>query len=278
MNDKVMTQEQAIREKVKEGYSGVVTRAASSCCGPSTDIDVTAYAQQLGYSEEELTHIPEDANLGLSCGNPTAMAKLQPGEVVLDLGAGAGMDAFLAAKRVTHTGRVIGVDMTPAMLAKARQNAVKLGVESFVDFREGFIEALPVVADSVDVVISNCVINLSPNKGQVFQEAFRVLKPGGRLAVSDVCLTRELPEVIREHSESYVACISGALQEEEYLRMIREAGFTDITWTRDAAGMLLDTACHDPVFQEAISAIDGEVLSEVLDAIWSYKIEARKPL
>ena len=194
----------------------------ASCCAPS---QITSKA--IGYSTEELGAIPDGADLGLGCGNPTALASLKEGEVVLDLGSGAGIDCFLAASRVGKNGKVIGVDMTPEMLERARENARKGGYTN-VDFRLGEIENLPVADNSVDVVISNCVINLSPNKNRVFREAYRVLKPGGRVMVSDIVLLKELPEAIRNSVAAYTACVSGASRKEEYLATVAAAGFEDV--------------------------------------------------
>lgn len=269
-----MSDEQ-IRTQVRDGYAAIAARGpATSCCGTSP---TRAVAQAIGYSDEELAHIPDEANLGLGCGNPTAIAALRPGEVVLDLGSGAGMDAFLAAARVGEQGRVIGVDMTPQMLRRARDTAAARGVSHYVEFREGLIEALPVVADSVDVVISNCVINLSPDKPRVFAEAFRVLKPGGRLAVSDICLSRPLPERVRALAESYVACIGGAMLADDYLAALAAAGFVDIEATRQSADALLDTACCDPTLQAGLSSVAPDDIEAVRGTLWSYRIEARKP-
>jgi arsenite methyltransferase len=184
-------------------------------------------AMQIGYSAEELQSIPEEARMGLGCGNPTALASLKEGEVVLDLGAGGGIDCFLASVAVGKTGRVIGVDMTPEMLHRARENA-RNGSYDNVEFRLGEIENLPVADGTVDVVISNCVINLSPDKARVFNEAYRVLKPGGRVMVSDMVLTRELPEDIRNSLAAYAGCVAGASLKEDYLLTITKAGFEDV--------------------------------------------------
>ena len=197
-------------------------QASGSCCSP-----MDAASQAVGYSTEELGSIPEGANMGLGCGNPTAHASLKEGEVVVDLGAGGGIDCFLAANAVGNKGRVIGVDMTPAMVSSARANALRGGYDN-VDFRLGEIEHLPVADSSVDAIISNCVINLSPDKAQVFREAYRVLKPGGGVMVSDIVINRELPESIKNSMEAYAACIAGASHKNDYLETITSAGFGDI--------------------------------------------------
>ncbi len=223
-----------IKEQVREHYGeiarqalagsscgcGAPSNAQSTCCGPSDVIPVEA----LGPKEA----IPQDvANTSLGCGTPLEIAKLQPGEVVLDLGSGGGLDCFLASKVVGPTGRVIGVDMTPDMLALANENAKKVGATN-VEFRHGFLEDLPVDDASVDVVISNCVINLSPDKDRTFQQAFRVLKPGGRVAVSDVVTRVPLPEVMRSNMTSWASCVSGAIPEKEYFEKMKSAGFVDV--------------------------------------------------
>jgi SAM-dependent methyltransferase len=223
-----------IRQTVRESYakvaeasdSGGCCGVESSCCGVSAEADATA-STRLGYSEHDVKSVPEGADMGLGCGNPRAIAGLKEGEVVLDLGSGGGFDAFLAAREVGESGRVIGVDMTPAMLSKARTNAEQGGFSN-VEFRLGEIEHLPAADRSVDVIISNCVINLSPNKPQVFRDAYRVLKPGGRLAVSDVVASIELPEQIKNDLELYSGCMAGASLIEELETMMREAGFADI--------------------------------------------------
>jgi SAM-dependent methyltransferase len=222
-----------IKEAVKAGYGLAAEQKAnpccettSSCCGGAKD-QSKLVSVMVGYSPEELASLPENAILGLGCGNPVAIAGLREGETVLDLGSGAGIDCFLAASRVGPEGRVIGVDMTREMLDLARRNAEESPYDN-VEFREGEIEDLPVDDDSVDVVISNCVINLSPDKASVFREAYRVLRPGGRLMVSDIVLTAELPEDVREDIYEYVSCIAGASMREDYLGYIEEAGFVDV--------------------------------------------------
>ncbi len=265
-----------VREMVREGYAQIAQRESSgvsSCCGVGAEWD---YAKSIGYDEDELGAVPEGANLGLGCGNPSAIAALQPGEVVLDLGSGAGFDAFLAARQVGETGRVIGIDMTPEMLARARANAVKADMAGYVEFREGLIEKMPVVDESVDVIISNCVINLSPDKDAVFQEAYRVLKPGGRLAISDIALSEELDPEILELASGYIGCVSGALLADDYLGKLRDAGFEDITWTRASAEVLFATT-GDPLVEDAIKAVGREKLERAAKSLWSYKISGTKP-
>ena len=219
-----------IKKIVKDGYAKAVTQN-TSCCSTNSCCGGTAQAKNIskkvGYSDAEMNGVPEGANLGFGCGNPVAIASLKEGDVVLDLGSGAGFDAFLAAQRVGKTGRVIGVDMTPEMIEKARANAEKGGYEN-VEFRLGEIEKLPVEEGSLDVIISNCVINLSPDKEMVFKEAFRVLKPGGRLMVSDLVLAKDLPKAIKESVEAYVGCLAGAIMKDEYLRFITMAGFKEV--------------------------------------------------
>jgi SAM-dependent methyltransferase len=220
-----------IREKVQEGYTRVAQRD-TGCCG-AVSSEAGQSAQRAGYSEEELQVVPEGANLGVGCGNPTALASLRPGEVVLDLGSGAGFDAFLVARAVGPTGRVIGVDMTDAMLEKARENARKGGFAN-VEFRKGAIEDLPLEGESVDVIISNCVINLSPEKDRVFREAYRVLRPGGRLLISDIVLERPLPPEVTSSLDAYLGCVGGASLRKEYLETIQKAGFREVEVVRES--------------------------------------------
>ncbi len=214
------------RAVVREKY-GEIASGDGCGCGCGGPVDVEAVLGRIGYTPEQAAAIPEGANLGLGCGNPIAYAALKPGEVVLDLGSGGGIDCFLAAREVGPAGRAIGVDMTSEMLARARATAARVGAAN-VEFRLGEIEHLPVADASVDVVISNCVVNLSPDKVQVFREAHRALKPGGRMLVSDLVLTRPLEADLRRDVALYVGCVAGALPRDEYLGAMREAGFTDV--------------------------------------------------
>jgi SAM-dependent methyltransferase len=224
--------EDEIRSAVREAYGAVATGRQEGCCGGGTACcgPTGGTSRQLGYSDEELAAVPDGADLGLGCGNPQTIAHLTPGARVLDLGSGAGFDAFLAARQVGPTGSVIGVDMTPQMVERARAHAAKTTLAN-VDFRLGQIEALPVTDGSVDVIMSNCVINLSPDKPAVFREAFRVLSPGGRLAISDIVAVGDLPAAIAADPAAYTGCIAGAAPVADLARMIAEAGFTDVRIT-----------------------------------------------
>lgn len=221
-----------IRRAVEAGYA-TIARTRSSCCGAAPHATVVEHSRAIGYQDEQLRTVPAGANLGLGCGNPTAIDSLRPGEVVVDLGSGAGMDAFLAAAQVGPSGRVIGIDMTDDMLAKARENAARGGFTN-VEFRKGEIEALPLEDASADAIISNCVINLSPEKDKVFREAFRVLRPGGRLMVSDIVLEQPLPELVANSIDAYLGCVGGASLRADYLRLIAEAGFREVQVQREA--------------------------------------------
>lgn len=272
-----------IRTTVREQY-GAMARAGSSCCGPSTNgccapaADPTALASAIGYDPGELARIlPDGANLGLSCGNPGAIAALKPGEIVLDLGSGAGFDAFLCGPKVGATGRVIGVDMTPDMLAKARGNIAgytqRSGLAN-VEFRMGEIEHLPVADASVDVVISNCVINLSPDKPQVWREIARVLKPGGRVAVSDMVLLKPLPEAVRSQVEAYIGCIAGASLVGDLRQMMQDAGLVKIQLTPKHAYVGTLSANGDPLYQQVQAGLPAG--STPGDFITSMDIAAAK--
>ena len=273
---------ESTRRTVREAYAKIAQESDACCCGPKSSCcgatAPDALAQALGYQEAELGELPEGANLGLSCGNPTAIASLKPGEVVVDLGSGAGFDVFIAASRVGPAGRVIGVDMTPAMLEKARTNAVgfreQTGLEN-VEFRLGEIEHLPVADGSADVVISNCVINLSPDKAQVWREVARILKPGGRLAVSDITLKQPLPEALKQSVEALVGCVAGAALIRETERMLREAGLTDLRLEEDATAVDVMAQSNDALYQQAKALLlPGRKPS---DYVVSLKVTARRP-
>ena len=228
-------EEADIKTMVRARYAGIATGGSSDCCAPATACcgPATSHddkAREMGYSEAELAAVPDGANLGLGCGNPQAIAAMRPGEVVLDLGSGAGFDCFLAAQQVGLTGHVIGVDMTHEMLAKARENAAKIGAAN-VEFRLGELEHLPVADNTADVAISNCVINLVPDKAQVFRETFRALKPGGRIAISDVVNMAPLPTELKADTALVCGCVAGAAPVDRVEAWLREAGFTDISIT-----------------------------------------------
>lgn len=235
-----MKNPQDLKDILKQEY-GQIAKTSAQCgcgsCGCSSNMTVQKQSSELGYSEDEMTDVPDGSNLGLGCGNPTAIASLKEGDVVLDLGSGAGFDVFLAAKKVGQTGRAIGVDMTDEMLEKANENAKKGGYTN-VEFRKGDIENLPVEDNSIDVVISNCVINLAPDKAKVFKETYRVLKMGGRLMVSDVVLVKPLPKDLKDDRDLLVGCVSGAILKEDYLELLRQAGFSDIGIHKEAPAFL----------------------------------------
>lgn len=270
-----------IGKAVRERY-GNIAKQGSSCCGPvksccgSTDL-VQDISKNIGYSQKELDAVPEGANLGLGCGNPVALASLKEGEVVLDLGSGAGFDCFLAANQVGKTGKVIGVDMTAEMLERARENARKGNFDN-VEFRLGEIENLPVGDNQVDIIISNCVINLSPNKERVFKEAFRVLRPGGRLMVSDIVLLKELPEEIKNSVAAYVSCIAGATTKKEYLKEIREAGFKE-TKVQGEAAFSTELLVNDPIAREVAKnlKLSRKKAEDLASSVVSIKVSAIKP-
>jgi SAM-dependent methyltransferase len=278
-SEKNTQQPQAIREAVREGYAEIARSGssccASSCCGAATPDQL---AGAIGYSGAELAALPEGANMGLSCGNPTAIASLRPGETVLDLGSGGGFDVFIAAQKVGSTGRVIGVDMTPEMVNKARGNIStyreRTGLDN-VEFRLGEIEHLPVADSSVDVVISNCVINLSPDKPRVWREIARVLRPGGRVAVSDLALLRPLPDAVVETVEALVGCIAGAVLADDTRRMAELAGLTDIVLTPKSEYIDSMTNWEDPLCQKIIAHLPAGTTPS--DFITSLDVSARKP-
>ena len=277
-----------IRQNVREGYGKIAREAGSSCCGPkdkakgnsccntNTSTQAREASKSVGYTDADMDSVPDGANLGLGCGNPLALASLKEGETVLDLGSGAGFDCFLSANKVGKTGKVIGVDMTPEMLEKARENAHKNNYTN-VEFRMGEIENLPVADNTVDVIISNCVINLSVDKPRVFREAYRVLKPGGRLMVSDIVLTKELPEIVKQSVQAYIGCVAGASLESEYLGAIEAAGFGEVrvmdTSALDGASMV-----DDPTAAAIVAEIGIDQAKELAGAILSIKVSAKKPV
>jgi ubiquinone/menaquinone biosynthesis C-methylase UbiE len=275
-----MMKEKEIKRTVKEGYARIAKQATSYyaaryCCGCADMPE--EISKRMGYTDEEIQAAPPESNLGLGCGNPVALASLNEGEIVLDMGAGAGFDCFLASTRVGSQGKVIGVDITSEMVDKARANARKGGYSN-IDFRQGDLENMPVADNYVDVVISNCVINLVPNKKMVFKEAFRVLKPGGRLAVSDVGLHKELPEFVKRSNEAYIGCLAGAIMKDEYLDIIRDIGFREVEVVAESIfpieSLISETSGTGINKMPKISA---EQQKEVADSVLSIKVKAIKP-
>ena len=269
-----------IKKSVRDGYARIAKTAGSccfplaSCCGNNQTVD--SISRDIGYSNEDLKNVPEGANLGLGCGNPIAMASLQEGETVIDLGSGAGFDCFLAARAVGKSGRVIGVDMTPEMLDKARQNASKGGYAN-VEFRLGEIENLPIADNIADIITSNCVINLSPDKERVFQEAFRVLKPGGRLMVSDIVLLKPLPDSVKSSIAAYIGCVSGADLKQDYLKAISEAGFQNVQIIDETLFPIQDMVSHPAAKGLSIgSDMLYDVAEQLSASIVSIKVSAVK--
>ncbi len=270
-----------IKKVIREGYARIAKQDSSccvpvsSCCG-SADL-AQDISQSIGYTEAELKSAPEGADLGLGCGNPVAFASLREGETVLDLGSGAGLDCFLAASKVGENGRVIGIDMTPEMVEKARENARK-GNYTNVEFRLGEIENLPVADNSVDVVISNCVINLVPDKRRVFTEAFRALKPGGRLMISDLVLLKELPDSIKSSIEAYIGCLSGAIMRGEYLEAMKTAGFQEVR-VIDEAPFPIEYVANDPTTKAIMENLQVplEKAKGIASSVISIKVHGVKP-
>jgi len=287
--------QEAVRETVRRGYATIaeqgqwssVVATESSCCAPSPSgggccgpatLTADDVARAVGYATEDLASLPEGANLGLSCGNPTALAALSPGEVVLDLGSGAGFDCFLAGPRVGATGRVIGVDMTPEMISRARRNLDayrdRSGLDN-VEFRLGEIEHLPLADASVDVVISNCVLNLSPDKAQTWREIARVLKPGGRVAVSDLALLRPLPESVRADVEALVGCVAGAVLLDETIEMARAAGLANVEAVTKPEYVAALENVQDPLYRSIAEKLPAGVTAA--DLVTSADVRAVKP-
>jgi ubiquinone/menaquinone biosynthesis C-methylase UbiE len=286
-------EEEKIRKEVRKGYAkiakeGLCCSPATSCCDSSSAHE--ELSSKMGYTDKELQSVPEGANLSLGCGNPVALASLKEGETVIDLGSGAGIDCFLAAKKVGEKGKVIGIDMTHEMIDKARENAEK-GNYKNVEFRLGEIENLPVADNTADVVISNCVINLSPNKKRVFEEAFRALKPSGRLMVSDMVLLKDLPEAIKRGAHP-ASCVRGAMLKDEYLETIRQVGFHDVEIIAETQHTFEDVA-NDPNARVIIAKPDRdtqelkhvselekreqEIVKDILTSTASINVLARKP-
>jgi ubiquinone/menaquinone biosynthesis C-methylase UbiE len=265
--------EEKVRKMVREGYGKIAKAEKCGCgCGCGSSVSET-----IGYSPEELGSVPEGADLNLGCGNPVALAMLKEGETVVDLGSGGGLDCFLAAKKVGSKGRVIGVDMTAEMLDKARENCRRSGYKN-VEFRLGEIENLPVADNTADVIISNCVINLSPNKQRVFEEAFRVLKPGGQLMISDMVLLKELPEAVKKSVLAYVGCVSGAEMETEYVKLIENAGFEEVKVIEEThlpLELMLSDATAKAMMKEL--KLTEERAAELIGSVVSVKVSAAKP-
>jgi len=273
------TSNEQVRETVRAGYAAIATGQRASCCGSqrSGHADPARLAQAVGYDAESLAKLPDGANMGLSCGNPVAIAALREGQIVLDLGSGGGFDVFQAGEKVKASGRVIGVDMTPEMLAKARRNIesyrMRTGLDN-VEFRLGEIEYLPVPDSGIDVVLSNCVINLSPDKPQVWSEIFRVLKPGGKVSVSDLALLKPLPDNIREMAAALVGCVAGAALVEETRAMLEKTGFKSIVLTPKPDYVRNMQDWNDPLYRQIAETLPrGE---EMADYVVSLSIEARK--
>lgn len=263
--------EDEVKKKVREGYSKIA-RTEKCCCDCGSEV-----SENLGYSKAELESVPMGSDMNLGCGNPVALASLSKGEIVVDLGSGGGLDCFLAAKKVGPNGRVIGVDMTPEMLDKARANCRRGGYEN-VEFRLGEIENLPVADNTADVIISNCVINLSPEKQRVFNEVFRVLKPGGRLMISDMVLLKDIPEAVKSNVLAYVGCISGAEMKSTYMQMIEKAGFNEIKIVEETTlkpEQILSDATALSIMEEL--NINREQAEEIVGSVASLKISANKP-
>ena len=263
-----MESKEKVRETVRQGYTEIAKGKSSCCCGASLP---DKFADAIGYTNEELQVLPDGANMGLSCGNPTAVANLKPGQVVLDLGSGGGFDVFIAAKKVGATGKSLGVDMTPDMLSKARAGISKFTQKtglSNIEFRLGEIEHLPVADNSIDVVISNCVINLSPDKQQVWNEIARVLKPGGKACVSDLALKKSLPENVLKSAAALVSCVAGAILGDETIKMIKQAGLADIQIDEKAYSIDVMADCNDPLYRQVKESLPcGAKLSDYIVSV-----------
>jgi len=265
-----------MKDFVKKTYGKIAKRKQETCCGPTCcSSNTPGVSEKIGYTKEELDTIPEAADMGLGCGNPVALASLKEGETVIDLGSGGGIDAFLAAKRVGEKGRVIGIDMTEEMIKKARGNAKKSGFKN-VEFKLGDIENIPIEDNTADCIISNCVINLAEDKQKVFNEAFRVLKFGGRLMISDMVLVAALPQNILNSSEMYAGCIAGALRREDYLCKIKNAGFKDVNIIKEDPVHISDYIGSDKVISEIAKDMPDGQIKDIDKAVVSIKVSARK--
>lgn len=257
-----------IRETVRQGYADIAKGKSSCCCGSS---DPDKLAGTIGYTTEELNILPDGSNMGLSCGNPTAIANLKAGQIVLDLGSGGGFDVFIAAKKVGTNGKAIGVDMTPDMLSKARAGIPKFTEKTGlcnVEFRLGEIEHLPVADKSVDVVISNCVINLSPDKQQVWNEIHRVLKSGGKACVSDLALKKTLPKELLESASAMISCVAGAIVVDETIKMAKQAGLHGIQIEQKAYNIDIMADCNDPLYKKTKESLpQGAKLSDYIISV-----------
>jgi len=257
--------EEKVRKTVRESYAKIA-KTERPCC------EQQETSERIGYTKKELASVPEGADFSLGCGDPVALASLKPGETVVDLGSGGGLDCFLAAGKVGEKGRVIGVDMTPEMIDKARENGRKSKHKN-VEFRLGEIENLPVADNTADIIISNCVINLSPNKQRVFEEAFRVLKPGGRLMISDIVLLKPLPEAVKKSKEAYVGCVAGAVMKDEYVRLVKKTGFQDVRIV-DETSFPIEFVLDDPASKKIMKDLNlpMETAKEYANAVASIKV------
>jgi arsenite methyltransferase len=288
-------EDEEIRKGVRKGYAKIAKEGlgfsrSTPCCGDSSPSEEMRKSPS-GYTEDELKSVPQGSDMGLGCGNPVALASLREGETVLDLGSGGGVDCFLAARKVGPKGKVIGVDMTPEMIDKARENARKTN-HSNVEFRLGEIENLPVADNTADAIISNCVINLTPNKKRVFEEAFRVLKPGGRIMISDIVLTKELPEAVKKGAHP-ASCVQGAIMKEKYIETIRNTGFRNVEITEEKQDASFEDIANDPNVKvmvhdkkknteelRSISELDDEkkkMVKQILTSTASISVSAIKP-
>jgi ubiquinone/menaquinone biosynthesis C-methylase UbiE len=286
--------DEEMRKDVRKGYARIAKEGLGCGCASPNSENFSAHdeiSKRIGYTEDELKSIPQGSDMGLGCGNPVALASLREGETVVDLGSGGGIDCFLAAKKVGARGKVIGVDMTPEMIDKARENARKTK-HSNVEFRLGEIENLPVADNTADAIISNCVINLTPNKKKVFEEAFRVLKPGGRIMVSDIVLTTELPEAVKKGAHP-ASCVQGAIMKDKYVETIRNAGFQNVEITEEKQDASFEEIANDPNSKvmihnkktntdelRSISELDDEkkeMVKQILTSTASISVSAMKP-